>query len=36
MILKQSEENKKEAEKTVNETVVPFIEQIEKLLSEIK
>ena len=36
MTLKQSEESRAEAEKTVNETVVPFFEEIEKLISEIK
>ena len=36
MTLKQSEESRTEAEKTVNETVVPFFEEIDKLISEIK
>ena len=36
MTLKQSEESRAEAEKTVNETVVPFFEEIDKLISEIK
>ncbi|MEK6967581.1 MAG: hypothetical protein AABX51_03040 [Nanoarchaeota archaeon] len=34
MNLKMSEENKKEAEKILNETVIPFFEEIEKLLKE--
>ena len=32
MVLEQSEENKKEAEKTVNEMVIPFFEEIDKLI----
>ena len=36
MTLKQSEESRAEAEKTVNETVVPFFEEIDNLISEIK
>jgi hypothetical protein len=34
MTLKQSEESRKEAEKTVNETIIPFFEDINKLISE--
>jgi len=33
MALKQSEENKKDAEKTVNEIVIPFFKEIEKLIN---
>jgi uncharacterized protein (UPF0332 family) len=36
MDLKQSEENKKEAEKAVNELVIPFIEEIDKHMMELK
>jgi len=32
MTLKQSEESKKEAEKTINETVIPFFEEVDKLI----
>jgi uncharacterized protein (UPF0332 family) len=35
MILRQSEENKKEAEKAVDEKVIPFIEEINKLILEL-
>ncbi len=36
MTLKQSEESRKEAEKTVNETIMPFFEDVDKLVSETK
>ena len=37
MFLKtQSEEDKNTAEKTINETVVPFFEEIDKLVNEVK
>lgn len=36
MTLKQSEESRKEAEKTINETVTPFFEEVDKLIEEFK
>lgn len=35
MNLKRSEENKEEAEKTINETLIPFFEEVEKLVNEV-
>ena len=34
MTLKQSEESRTEAEKTINETVIPFFEEVKKLIGE--
>ena len=36
MTLKQSEEGRTESEKTINETVIPFFEEVEKLINEAK
>ena len=36
MTLKQSEESRKEAEKTVNEIIIPFFDEVDKLVNEIK
>ena len=36
MTLKQSEESRTEADKTINETVIPFFEEVEKLIDEAK
>ena len=35
MTLKQSEESRKEAEKAINETVIPFFEEVDKLTNGI-
>jgi len=35
MTLKRSEESKEEVEKTINETLIPFFEEVEKLVNEI-
>lgn len=35
MTLKQTEESRSEAEKTINETVIPFFEEVDKLTNEI-
>jgi len=34
MVLKHTKEDKELAEKTVNEKIVPFIEEIDKLIEE--
>ena len=36
MTLKQSEESRKETKKAINETIIPFFEQVDKLANEIK
>ena len=36
MTLKQSEESRSEAEKTINETVIPFFEEVDKLIEEVR
>jgi hypothetical protein len=36
MNLKQSEESKREAEKTITSIIIPFFEEINKLISEMK
>ena len=35
MTLKQGKESRSEAEKTINETVIPFFEEIDKLINDI-
>ena len=36
MTLKQSEESRTEADKTINETLIPFFEEVKKLIDEAK
>lgn len=36
MTLKQSKESRSEAEKTINETVIPFFEEVDKLVEEVR